>query len=105
MTDKQEILDIPQHLRRYAVTDEVQAMLNAANVMEAQSAIITKLEAKLKDRDMMYEAGINAARNEIAEADDATSQAQARFERAEKVIEKLREIVPKLVEIAEGGMS
>ena len=105
MTDKQEILDIPQHLRRDAVTDEVQAMLNAANVMEAQSAIITKLEAKLKDRDMMYEAGINAARNEIAEADDATSQAQARFERAEKVIEKLREIVPKLVEIAEGGMS
>ena len=103
MTDKQEILDIPQHLRRDTVTDEVQAMLNAINVMDSQSALITKLESKLKDREMLYEAGITAAREEIAEADDATSQAQARFERAEKVIEKLREVVPKLVEVAEGG--
>lgn len=57
-SDKQEILDIPQHLRRDNVGDDVQAMINAVNVMESQSVLITKLQ------------------QELAEANDAMSQAQ-----------------------------
>ncbi len=76
MNDKlKEILDIPQHLRRDAVTDEVQAMLNAANVMEAQSALITKLQ------------------QELAESNDAMSQAQWRFEQAEAQLDAVREFI------------
>ena len=64
---------------------ELTAMVNAESVMESQSILITKLQ------------------QELAEADDATSNAQWRFEQAEATINKLREVVPKLVEVAEGG--
>ena len=75
MTDPKEILDIPQHLRRDNVGDDVQAMLNAVNVMESQSVLITKLQ------------------QELAESDDAVHQAQWRFEQAEKQLDAVREIL------------
>jgi len=38
---------------------------------------VAKLQAKLKDRDMLYEAGIKAARNEITELEDELRTANA----------------------------
>ena len=52
--------------------DEVQAMLNAVNVMESQSVLITKLQ------------------QELAESNDAMSQAQWRFEQAEAQLDAVR---------------
>ena len=65
---------------------ELTAMVNAESVMESQSVLITKLQ------------------QDVAEADDAMCEAQWMFERAEATINKLREVAPKLVEVAEGGI-
>ena len=76
-TQSQEGWNKYNELRKEVANDrypELTAMVNAESVMESQSVLITKLQ------------------QELAESNDAMSQAQWRFEQAEAKLDAVREI-------------